>query len=72
MLRLSGPPQAPALVNRSDSTQTIHIPQKRPFHKESLSMALATLVPPSGQNVQLMRIPSGSKTKSPSRQPKMP
>ena len=44
-----GPPQAPALVNRSIHTQTVHIPQKRPFHKESLSMALATLMPPSGR-----------------------
>ena len=44
-----GPPQAPALVNRSIHTQTVNIPQKRPFHKESLSMALATLVPPSGR-----------------------
>ena len=49
MVRLSGPPQAPALVNHSNHTQTVHIPQKRPFHKESLSMALATLVPPSGR-----------------------
>ena len=44
-----GPPQAPALVNSSNHTQTIHFTQKRPFHKEPVSMALAPLVPPSGR-----------------------
>ncbi len=47
MSHSSGPPQAPSLVNRFNYTQTIHLPQKRPFHKESLSLALAPLGPPS-------------------------
>ncbi len=36
-------------VNRSNHTKTINIPQKRPFHKESMSMVLATLGLPSGR-----------------------
>ena len=36
-------------MNRSIHTQTLHFTQKRPFHKESLSMALAMLGPPSGR-----------------------
>ena len=47
MSREVRPPAGSDPVNRSNHTKTINIPQKRPFHKESMSMALASLVPPS-------------------------
>ena len=55
-------------MNHSNSTQTIYLTQKRPFHKESLSMALAMLGPPSGRKSSANAHTVKPKIKSPSRQ----